>query len=101
VTSAGEGPNPAAESLDARVTVQQLRPVVYRGELVARAGRIRFHLLAPWLDGRPESDRELRVVVMFCLYHRQVLRGLIPDSLDPEMAERRGATLLEAAPELG
>jgi hypothetical protein len=43
----------------------QLRPVMYRGELVALAGRRRFHLLAPWLDDRPDSDPDLRFAPCF------------------------------------
>ena len=70
------------------MTFEPLRPVTYRGELVALAGRKRFHLLAPWLDDRPASDPELRFVVLLCLYHQQVLRGQIPESADPEVAER-------------
>jgi hypothetical protein len=68
------------------MTFEPLRPVTHRGELVALAGRRRFHLLAPWLDDRPPSDPELRLVALLCLYHRQVLRGTLPESADPEMA---------------
>jgi hypothetical protein len=50
----------------------KLRPVMYRGELVALAGRHRFHLLAPWLDDRPDTDPDVRFVALLCLYHRQV-----------------------------
>jgi hypothetical protein len=70
------------------MTSDRLRPVMYRGELVALAGLGRFHLLAPWLDDRPASDPELRFVALLCLYHRQVLRGALPDSADPGVAER-------------
>ena len=67
---------------------QSLRPVMYRGELVALAGRERFHLLAPWLEDRAATDPELRLVAMLCLYHHQVLRGMLPDSANPAVAER-------------
>jgi len=70
---------------------------MYRGELVALAGRRRFHLLAPWLDDRPMGDPELRFVAMLCLYHRQVLSGALPESADPKIAER-WATLALARP---
>jgi len=61
---------------------------MYRGELVALAGRHRFHLLAPWLDDRPPADPELQFVVLLCLYHRQVITGALPPSADPQVAER-------------
>jgi hypothetical protein len=67
---------------------ERLRPVVYRGELVALAGRHRFHLLAPWLDERPTSDPDVRFVALLCLYHRQVLAGALPECADPQTAER-------------
>ena len=67
---------------------EQLRPVMYKGELVALAGRHRFHLLAPWLDDRPAADPELQFVALLCLYHRQVLQGSLPESADPDVAER-------------
>jgi hypothetical protein len=67
---------------------ERLRPVMYKGELVAPAGRRRFHLLAPWLDDRPTCDPELQFVAMLCLYHRQVLSGALPESADPQIAER-------------
>jgi hypothetical protein len=67
---------------------ERLRPVMYKGELVALAGRRRFHLLAPWLDDRPECDPELKLIAMLCLYHRQVLCGVLPESADPGMPER-------------
>jgi hypothetical protein len=67
---------------------ESLRPVTYRGELVALAGRNRFHLLAPWLEERSGSDPELQFVIALCLYHRQVLRGALPDCADRELAER-------------
>ena len=68
--------------------------MTYRGELVALAGRRRFHLLAPWLDDRPASDPELCFVALLCLYHQQVLRGKLPESADPEVAERWARVLL-------
>jgi hypothetical protein len=71
------------------------RPVIYRSELVAIAGPRRFHLIAPWLDERQPSDPEFRFVALLCLYHQQVLRGELPDSTDPEMAERWVRSLLE------
>ena len=67
---------------------EHLRPVMYKGELVALAGRHRFHLLAPWLDDRPAADPELQFVALLCLYHRQVLRGSLPESADPNVAEQ-------------
>jgi hypothetical protein len=42
---------------------EPLRPVTYRGELVALAGPERFHVIAPSLLGRPDSDPELKHVV--------------------------------------
>lgn len=78
---------------------ESLRPVMYRGELVALAGRERFHLLAPWLADRSATDPELRLVAMLCLYHRQVLRGALPESADPHVAERWARLVLgERAP---
>jgi hypothetical protein len=73
----------------------RLRPVTYRGELVALAGHRRFHLIAPWLDARQPSDPDFRFVALLCLYHQQVLRGELPDSTDPGMAERWVRSLLE------
>jgi hypothetical protein len=70
------------------MTFEKLRPVMYRGELVALAGRHRFHLLAPWLEHRPASDPELQFIALLCLYHRQVLRGALPETADPAVAER-------------
>jgi hypothetical protein len=67
---------------------QALRPVMHCGELVALAGRDRFHLLAPWLEDRSGSDPEMRLVMALCVYHRQVLRGALPESADPDVAER-------------
>jgi len=81
--------------LDASMAFDQLRPVMYRGELVALAGRHRFHLLAPWLDDRPDSDPDLHFVALLCLYHRQVLRGQLPHSADPDVAERWARLMLE------
>jgi hypothetical protein len=72
-----------------------LRPVIYRSELVALAGPRRFHLIAPWLDARQPSDPEFRFVALLCLYHQQVLRGELPDSNDPDLAERWVRALLE------
>jgi hypothetical protein len=73
----------------------QLRPVTYRGELVALAGPRRFHLIAPWLDARQPSDPEFRFVALLCLYHQQVLRGALPEASDPCVAERWVRALLE------
>ncbi len=73
----------------------RLRPVIYRRELVALAGQRRFHLIAPWLDARQPSDPEFRFVALLCLYHQQILRGDLPDSTDPHMAERWVRSLLE------
>ena len=73
----------------------QLRPVIYRGELVALAGHRRFHLIAPWLDASQPSDPEFRFVALLCLYHRQVIRGELPQSNDPGVAERWVQTVLE------
>lgn len=78
-----------------RMAPVRLRPVIYRGELVALAGHRRFHLIAPWLDDRRPSDPEFRVVALLCLYHQQVLRGALPESTDPEIAERWVRSLLE------
>ena len=70
------------------MALERLRPVMYDGELVALAGRRRFHLLAPWLDDLPACDPKLQFVAMLCLYHRQVLSGALPESADARMAER-------------
>ena len=67
---------------------ERLRPVMYNGELVALAGRRRFHLLAPWLDDLPACDPKLQFVAMLCLYHRQVISGALPEAFDPKTAER-------------
>jgi hypothetical protein len=73
----------------------QLRPVTFRGELVALAGPRRFHLIAPWLDARRPSDPEFRFVALLCLYHQQVLRGELPESSDPDAATRWVRSLLQ------
>lgn len=78
---------------------ERLRPVMYRGELVALAGRHRFHLLAPWLDERPASDPEVRFVALLCLYHRQVLTGALPEPADPEIAQRWATLALGNQPD--
>jgi hypothetical protein len=66
---------------------EHLRPVVYRGELVALAGRHRFHLVAPRLADLSDDDPELRFIELLCHYHRQILRGTLPDSGGPNTAE--------------
>ena len=86
--SATEGTKSSRDWPSRGMASERLRPVMYRGELVALAGRDRFHLLAPWLDERPASDRELQFVALLCLYHRQVFRGALPASADPGVAER-------------
>jgi hypothetical protein len=81
------------------VTLEQLRPVMYRGELVALAGRRRFHLLAPWLDDRPASDPDVRFVALLCLYHRQVLTGALPECSAPNVAARWAILALDSLPD--
>jgi hypothetical protein len=76
------------------MSFERLRPVMYRGELVALAGRHRFHLLAPWLDDRPASDPDVRFVSLLCLYHRQVLIGALPECSAPGVAERWASLVL-------
>jgi hypothetical protein len=76
------------------MSFEQLRPVVYRGELVALAGRHRFHLLAPWLDELPASDPDVRFVALLWLYHRQVLTGALPECSAPGAAERWATLVL-------
>ena len=73
---------------------ERLRPVVYQGQLVALAGRHRFHLLAPWLDELPTSDPDVRLVALLCLYHRQVLIGALPECSAPDVAERWASAAL-------
>jgi hypothetical protein len=77
---------------------EQLRPVTYRGELVALAGPRRFHLLAPWLDDLPADDPKVRFVELLCLYQRQVLRGALPEAADPCVAERWANLVLGSHP---
>jgi hypothetical protein len=81
------------------MSFERFRPVMYRGELVALAGRYRFHLLAPWLDELPTSNRDVRFVALLCLYHRQVLFGALPDGAAPEVAERWATLVLGNQPE--
>ena len=83
------------------MTFEHLRPVMYRGELVALAGQHRFHLLAPWLEDLPQADPEFRLVALLCLYHRQVLRGALPESSDPRVAERWARLVLSERAPLG
>jgi hypothetical protein len=75
---------------------QALRPVMRRGEPVALAGRDRFHLLAPWLA---DSDPELLLVMALCLYHRQVLRGALPEPAEPDVS-RSGGRASSSIPDL-
>jgi hypothetical protein len=90
-----EGANVPSVTTIGRVAPDYLRPVIYRGELVALAGPRRFHLIAPWLDARRPSDPELRFVALLCLYHQQVHRGELPETSDPDVAERWVRSLLE------
>jgi len=79
------------------MTYEQLRPVLWRGELVALAGIERFHIVAPWLCVETPPAEDLRYVALLCLYHRQVLTGELPDTADPHQAERWVDTMLGLA----
>ena len=74
---------------------EPLRPVLWNGELVALAGRERFHILAPRLLVADTPTAELEYVVLLCLYHRQVLTGALPACPEPELAERWADALLQ------
>ena len=74
---------------------EQLRPVLSRGELVALAGRERFHIVAPRLLAADAPPAELRYAVLLCLYHRQVLTGALPACGSPQLAERWVDAVLE------
>ena len=74
---------------------EPLRPVIWNGELVALAGRERFHILAPRLLVDDAPTTELTYVVLLCLYHRQVLTGALPPCPEPNVAERWANTLLQ------
>jgi len=80
--------------------IETLRPVTYRGELVALAGRNRFHFVAPWLSELPDGDITLRFIELLCTYHREILRGALPDSRDPERAEQWATLMLGSVPPL-
>ena len=64
-----------------------LDPVVYRGELVALVGPERFHLIAPWLQDRPDDDPEVRFVTFMCHYRQQIELGELPAPFTSERAE--------------
>ncbi len=74
---------------------EPLRPVTWNGDLVALAGRERFHLLAPRLLAADTPTAELEYAVLLCLYHRQVLTGALPASAEPQVAERWVDALLQ------
>ena len=69
-----------------RETVREtVKYLVDKGE---RIGVVTVHLY------RPFSASDFRYVVLLCLYHRQVMAGELPESNDPEAAERWADTLL-------
>lgn len=70
------------------MSFEPLRPVVWRDELVALAGRERFHIIAPRLRAPDAPFGDLEHVALLCLYHREVLAGRLPHSSDPAAAER-------------
>jgi hypothetical protein len=72
-----------------------LRPVVWNGELVALAGRERFHIVAPRLRDGAVRVADIEYVSLLCLYHRQVLAGALPCSADPTLPERWADAVLE------
>ena len=74
---------------------EPLRPVLWKGELVALAGQERFHILAPRLLVADASAAELEYVGLLCLYHRQVLTGALPACAEPTLAERWADAMLE------
>ena len=74
---------------------EQLRPVLWKHELVALAGRERFHIVAPRLLAPDAAAADLRYVALLCLYHRQILIGRLPASADPELAERWADSFLD------
>jgi hypothetical protein len=72
-----------------------LRPVVWRGELVALAGRERFHIISPRLRSPDATADELEYVALLCVYQREMLLGHLPRCIDPDIAARWVDTLLE------
>ena len=78
---------------------ERLRPVMWRGELVALAGELRFHIIAPRLCSENASPKDVAYVALLCLYHRQVLTGALPDTPDPNVAEQWADTMVRLAQE--
>jgi hypothetical protein len=63
-------------------------PVVYRGILVAIAGRERCHVLVDL------GEEDLRVVLAMCLYNREIEEGRAPGPYRSEAALRWAALVL-------
>jgi hypothetical protein len=82
------------------IDLVDLEPVVFRGELVALAGPERFHIVAPWLQERPDGDPDLRFVVFMCLFRRQIELGELPGPFTSERAELWARCALIEADEL-
>lgn len=61
--------------------------VSYEGKVAAVCGPSRV-FLAPWLEGRPEGDPELRVVAIMCLFVRELREGRIAGRYSDERAAR-------------
>lgn len=76
------------------MSFERLRPVVWSGELVALAGGERFHIIAPRLLQPGAATSDLEYVALLCLYHRQVLLGVLPDRPDPALAEKWANAML-------
>jgi len=75
----------------------QLQPIEYRGQLVALAGPERFHIVAPWLRGRPPADPELRFVAYMCLCRREAEAHGLTARLPGEVLEAwTRSTLIDA-----
>ena len=68
---------------------------MWRGRLVALAGGERFYIVAPELQGPTACPRDFAYVTLLCLYHRQVIDGVLPDETGPAVAERWADALLD------
>ena len=79
------------------MSYERLRPVLWRGELVALAGENRFHIIAPRLCSNEAPADDVEYVALLCLYHRQVLLGQLPDTPDPGLAEQWASTMRQLA----
>ena len=78
---------------------ERLRPVLWRGELVALAGEHRFHIISPRLCTEDPPRDEVKYVALLCLYHRQGLTGELPDTADPRVAEHWADTMVRLSRE--